>query len=106
MSMKNPGPIKNLTVYYQNVRGLIPWSELGNSHPNLDQTKISELQLYLYSQKPDVVILNETWLKPCIGDNEIISEKDYKIFRLDMNTNTHPMDPDNPTKFKKMEAVF
>ena len=106
MSIKNPGPAKNLTVYYQNVRGLIPWSDLGNSHPNLDQTKISELQLYLYSQHPDVVILNETWLKPCIKDNEIIREQDYKIFRLDRNENTHPMDPDNPSKFRKMEEVF
>ena len=33
-SMLNPGPSSsNLSVYYQNVQGLIPFSNLGDSHP-------------------------------------------------------------------------
>ena len=74
-SLLNPGPNSNTTAhdinlnkdglsfYYQNVQGLIPFTDLGKEHPNLDHTKIAELQQYVYTNSPDIVILNETWLK-------------------------------------------
>jgi endonuclease/exonuclease/phosphatase family metal-dependent hydrolase len=100
MSLLNPGPASQVSVFYQNVRGLIPWSELANPNPRLDTNKIYELQLYLDAEKPDVVILNETWLKPSIYSNEIIPDSTYKVFRLDRSKETHPRDLNNPTKYR------
>ena len=83
-SIKNPGPRnKGLSVMYQNVQGLIPFAYLSDQNPALDSTKIFELQAIVYSYKPDVVILNETWLKDSISDNELLSPKQYKVFRCD-----------------------
>ena len=59
---KSPG----ISVYYQNVQGLIPSGSLSAKHPILDTTKISELHANVYKFNPDVIILNETWLKPSI----------------------------------------
>ena len=70
LTMKNPGP-SGLSIMYQNVQGLIPLHDLGNKNPILNQTKISELQSKVYKSGPDIVVLNETWLKPSINDNEI-----------------------------------
>ena len=47
--ISNPGPPmgnrkKDLSVFYQNVQGLIPFDSLNDQHPNLDITKIYELQ--------------------------------------------------------------
>ena len=101
--LKNPGPRNNndISVFYQNVQGLIPFSQLGNSNPMLDHTKIMELHACIYEQEPDIIILNETWLKPTILDNEIIPNNLYKVFRCDRSTSTHPIDPDNPKKYKR-----
>ena len=68
--------------------------------PDLNQTKISELQTHLFETSPDVVIFNETWLKPTIKSSEILSTDIYKIFRLDRTAESHPPDPQNPRKFK------
>ena len=48
-SILNPGPDNppNLTIFYQNVRGLIPFTELGKPSPMLDYTKLFELQSYV-----------------------------------------------------------
>ena len=96
----NPGPT-GLSVVYQNVQGLIPFSELGNKNPSLNQTKMCELHSLAYKASPDVLILNETWLKPSINDNEILSPHAYKIFRLDRSPKSHPLDQDHPKKFRK-----
>ena len=48
-SMKNPGP-GNLSIFYQNVQGLIPFSSLGKEHPVLDRTKIFELNTVYFNQ--------------------------------------------------------
>jgi len=56
----NPGPNK-LSVLYQNVQGLIPFSALSDTHPSLNMNKILELQSYLNINQPDIVVLNETW---------------------------------------------
>ena len=103
--VSNPGPVprdssKNLSVFYQNVQGLIPFSSLPDLHPNLDRTKIFELQAYISKNKPDIVILNETWLKPTILNSELFSEA-YDIFRLDRSPQSHPPDPHDPKKFRR-----
>ncbi len=63
-------------------------------------TKLHEFHGYLYTQKPDVVILNETWLKKCILSKEILPDN-YKVFRLDRSLETHPFDMAHPKKFRK-----
>ncbi|MCP4459038.1 MAG: hypothetical protein GY816_13600, partial [Cytophagales bacterium] len=45
-------------------------------------------------------MLNETWLKKSVSDSEIFPA-DCKIFRLDRSPKTHPLDPNNPDKFRK-----
>ena len=50
---------------------------------------------------PDVVVLNETWLKPSILSNEILANGMYNTFRLDRSIDTHPIDKCNPKKFRK-----
>ena len=100
-SIKNPGPTKNLSVLYQNVQGLIPVSELKEENPLLNENKLLELQAYVYHHSPDIVVLNETWLKSTINDNEIFPPESYKIFRRDRSPESHPPDPNNPIKFKR-----
>ena len=94
---KSPG----ISVYYQNVQGLIPFGSLSAKHPILDTTKISELHAYVYKFNPDVIILNETWLKPSILDSEILPANKYTMFRLDRSEVSHPADQSNPLKFKR-----
>ena len=88
-------------MYYQNVQGLIPFSTLADEHPILNVNKVLELQAHLNTKKPDIVVLNETWLKKSILDNEILPSSQYKVFRLDRSRKTHPPDPLNPKKFRE-----
>ena len=92
-SILNPGPKNTVSVFYQNVQGLIPFSNLADKCPNFDVTKIAELQCSINLNKPDIVILNETWLKSTILDTEIFSSEAYKVFRLDRSKYTHPRTP-------------
>ncbi len=101
MSITNPGPTNSLSIIYQNVQGLLPFSELKNDTPKLHESKLNELQCYGYMHKPDIIVLNETWLKDSIHDNEIFSPDAYKIFRCDRNDMTHPVDPSNPDRFRR-----
>ena len=48
-----------------------------------------------------MIVLNETWLKSSILDEEIFPINDYKVFRCDRSELTHPSDPNDPTKFRK-----
>ena len=106
--ISNPGPTshpkvdrnKNISVFYQNVEGLIPFSNLADHHPSLDNNKIYEFQAYICDKSPDIIILNETWLKPTVLSSEILPCQ-YNVFRLDRSPNSHPIDPLNPNKFKK-----
>ena len=108
-SLLNPSPEqllgskndKSFSVYYQNVQGLILFTELNKKHPNLDYWKIAEIHAYIHKKHPDVIILNETWLKSSILDEEIFPINDYKVFRCDRSDITHPKDPYNPSKFRK-----
>ena len=44
-------------------------------------------------------MINETWLKDTILDNEILPGDQYKIYRRDRSEDSHPLDLDNPQKF-------
>ena len=99
-SLLNPGPQSGLKVYYQNVQGLIPFSNLKDSHPSLNCTKILEINSYIHNNKPDVIMLNETWLKKSIKDGEIIENPVYKVFRKDRSILSHPADKNNPKKYR------
>ena len=98
-SILNPGP--NLKVFHHNVQGLIPFSELDKLQPRLNEVKIRELNTYLKINKPDIVVLNETWLKKCILDREVIEDDVYELFRNDRDKTSHPPDPDNPNRYRK-----
>ena len=107
-SISNPGPdsshqyksSSSLSVFYQNIQGLIPFSNLGEDHPQFDNNKTFELHAYIYKHIPDIIVLNETWLKPSI-DSEIFPPDKYKIFRLDRSEKTHPIDPLNTKKYRR-----
>ena len=89
------------TIRNQNVQGLIPFGQLKDSNPVLDATKIFELSAHVNRTKMDVIILNETWLKRSIVDNEIFPSAQYKIFRRDRTAWSHPPDPLNANKFRR-----
>ena len=99
-SLLNPGP-QYLTVAYQNVQGLIPFSHLNSNQPLLDRNKISELQAFAIQSKPDIIVLNETWLKKSVTNNEILPDSQYEVFRNDRTRKTHPQDVNNPKKFRE-----
>ena len=105
-SILNPGPTENrrshLKVMCQNVRGLVPFSSLGKSNNMpLDSGKLMELQSKIYKDKPDIIVLTETWLSKEHLDNEIFPDSIYKVYRRDRSKHTHPPDPDNPNKFRR-----
>ena len=97
----NPGPTtingNGISIYYQNIQGLIPFGHLGNKHPIFNDAKLIELHHYVETYFPDVVILTETWLKGTILDSEILPPDMYTIFRRE----THPIDISNSKKFHR-----
>ena len=97
----NRSVTQNFSVYYQNVQGLIPFSNLSFEHPNLDVGKILDLHSCVYKSKPDIIILNETWLKTSIKNNKILPPELYSVYRCDRSASTHPPDINNPKKFGK-----
>ena len=101
-SIVNPGPeTRPLSVFYNNVQGLVNPNELKSNTPRLNMTKLHELHGYIFQNKPDIVILNETWLKPNILDSEVLPSSIYKVFREDRTEKTHPWDPSQPKKYRK-----
>ena len=101
-SLLNPGPTgaDSINVFYQNIHGLLTCS-LGQENSTLNITKLIELQAYVKNFQPDILVLNETWLKSSILDNEIFHDKNYTVYRLDRNSNTHPHCTNNTKKFRK-----
>ena len=91
MTLLNPGPVckREISVYYQNIQGLIPFTHINSKNPPLNLTKLAELHTYVAFNKSDIVILNETWLKENIGSKEIFPFPNYKIFRLDRSPFSH-----------------
>ena len=98
--MLNPGP-SSLKVYYQNVQGLIPFSELSNPQPRLNMTKIYEINTYVEKYKPEIVMLNETWFKKSVGDHEVLHNQNYRVWRNDRSQVSHPADPRDPNKYRR-----
>ena len=98
-SILNPGP-SSLSIVYNNVHGFVNTRDLASESPPLNMTKVHEFHGYLYTHKPDIVILNETWLKKAINSKEVIPDN-YKVFRLDRSLTTHPYDQTHPKKFRK-----
>ena len=99
--MLNPGP-NSLKICYQNVQGLIPIKDLTLKQPSLNVTKIYELNSYININNPDIIMLNETWLRKCVDDHEVIKDKNFTIYRNDRTQVSHPSDPNNPNKFRKL----
>ena len=96
--ISNPGP-RSLDVLFNNVRGFVHTANLGKPSPDLCVSKVLEFQDYIYSNTPDIIIINETWLKSNIKSSEIFPHG-YKVFRLDRCAATHPFDPLQPKKFR------
>ena len=87
-SIVNPGPAQNsLSVAYCNAQGFILMNSIGGSQPIFQTNKLLDFQNFVFSEKPDVVIVNESWLNCHINSNEIIEEKYYKMFRFDRQEN-------------------
>eukprot|EP00116_Pleurobrachia_bachei_P002625 sb/3462887/ len=99
VSILNPGP-RHLKVLYNNVQGLVRTGHLDSDSPPLDMTKVGEIQGFIYMHKYDIIILNETWLKPKISSN-CIFPRNFKIYRIDRSEHSHPHDPTNPKKFRR-----
>ena len=100
-NLLNPGPAQALKIVSFNCQGLLPFSELGEEHPLLDVTKMLEINAFLSIDKPDIFMLNETWLKKTIKNSELFPVETYKIFRLDRSLKTHPPDTRDASKFRK-----
>ena len=103
-SILNPGP-RPISFIYNNVQGFVNTRDLASDSPPLNMTKLHEIHGYIFSKKPDVIILNETWLKKKILSNEVFPSN-YKVFRVDRTLESHPWDPTQPHKFKKWWGRF
>ena len=93
--------LEDFTVFYQNVRGFVPFNALGKKILPLDNDKLIEFQAYVFERKPCIVVLNETWLAKDHLDNELFPNDSYRCFRVDRSFKTHPTDLNNPDKFEK-----
>ena len=80
-SLLNPGP--DISVAYCNAQGLILGTSMRGNMPIFQTNKLMHLQSHVHYSRPDILILNETWLNEHIHINEIIQEDFYKSFRLD-----------------------
>ena len=98
-SLLNPGP-NSLSVVYNNIHGFINTRDLASNSPPLNMTKVHEIHGYIFTNRPDIVILNETWLKRSILSSEVLPDN-YKVFRMDRSLKSHPVDPMQPKKFRK-----
>ena len=98
-SKQNSRKNTNINVLYQNINGFVNLKDTFNC-PKLSTSKVLEFQGYLFSEKPDIVILNETWLKNQILDSEIFPNNSYKVFRRDRSSTSHPLDAKNPRKYR------
>ena len=99
------GNESSIKIFYQKAHGFITYGSLSSKNPILNITKVLEFQAYIATNKPDVIVLSETWLKPSISDAEIFTNDNYKIFRLDHSPDSHPPDPNNRNKFKLNSGV-
>ena len=99
-NISHPGPVQELKVLYHNVSGFVNLNDKSPG-PSFYTSKLSDFQGHIFHEKPDVIILNETWLKKSVLDSEIFPNNCYKVFRRDRSNLSHPVDPGNPNKFRK-----
>ena len=100
-NISNPGPLNDLKVLYHNVNGFINLRDKSPC-PSFYTSKLNDFHGHIFTEKPDVIILNETWLKSSILDSEIFPNNSYKVFRRDRSNLSHPSDPENQKKFRKL----
>ena len=76
ISLLNPGPqrFKGLNCFFQNVQGFVTLNSIHKQDSDLNITKLIEFQTHIFENSPDIILLNETWLKPTISDIEIIQK--------------------------------
>ena len=88
-SIVNPGPSNpfiihsDIRVAYCNAQGFIMMSSMRGNQPIFQTNKLLDFQSFLHVEKPDIVVINETWLNEHINSNEIVDEQYYKCFRSD-----------------------
>ena len=100
-SIVNPGPgNRPITVFYNNVQGFINTRDLASESPPLNMTKVHEINGYIFTKKPDILILNETWLKKAILNGNVLPDN-YQVFRVDRSLKSHPWDPERPKMYRK-----
>ena len=100
-NISNPGPLNELNVLYHNVSGFINLNDKSPC-PSFYTSKLNDFHGHILHAKPDVVILNETWLNKSVLDSEIFPNKCYKVFRRDRSNFSHPTVTENRNKFKKL----
>ena len=49
--------------------------------------KVPDIAAVIHEHKPDIILGNESWLTPDIGNNEIFPDN-YNVFRKDRITNS------------------
>ncbi len=98
-SIVNPGPRK-LSVLYNNIQGFVNTRDLASDSPPLNITKVHEINGYIYTNKPDIILMNEAWLKRPILSNQVLPDN-YNVFRADRSPKSHPYDHSRPKKFRK-----
>ena len=64
-------------------------------------SQLKEFRDTLFGQKPDIDILNETWLKKSKINTEIFPNNMYKVFRRYRSVKSNPPDTNSPDKFKR-----
>ena len=64
-SITNPGP-KKISVLYNNIQAFMNTRDLTTDSPPLNMTKLHEINGYIFTHAPDIIIMNKTWLKPSI----------------------------------------
>ena len=81
ISLLNPGPqqFEGLNCFFHNVQGFVTLNSIHKEHPDLNITKLIEFQTDIFENSPDIILLNETGLKPTISDIEIIPSDNYRI---------------------------
>ena len=76
-------------------------NSISKPFPDLCITKILDFQTYVFESAPDIIVLNETWVKPSINNTERLPVNSYNVFRVDRSLETHPPDLEDPKKPKK-----
>ena len=99
-NIMNPGPLNELNVLYHNIEGFVNLRDK-SPIPQLFTSKVNDFHGHIFHEKPDIVILNETWLKSPVLDSEIFPNNSYKVFRRDRSNISHPLDNKYPNKYKK-----